>query len=196
MSAMPWTEGTHDGGVKLTYDDFLLFPDDGLRHELIDGRHYVTASPNLRHQRILGNLFEAIRLYLRQHPVGEVFIAPFDVIFSKFDVVEPDLLYISHERAKSILTPDNVRGVPELVVEVGSKSTHVRDETIKRELYERTGVAEYWTIDTYDDVIRVYRHADGTFPAPLELHRDKNDALTTPLLPGFSAPLAAIFPPV
>jgi Uma2 family endonuclease len=62
--------------VKVTYDDFLLFPDDGKRHELIDGEHYVTPSPNIRHQSILGNLYFLIRTWLEQHPVGRAFMAP------------------------------------------------------------------------------------------------------------------------
>ncbi|HZI79323.1 MAG TPA: Uma2 family endonuclease, partial [Vicinamibacterales bacterium] len=125
----------HDGalpnprGVKLTYDDFVLFPDDGLRHELIDGEHYVTPSPNTKHQLVLSNLHELIKPWLRTHAIGRVFFAPFDVVFSEINVVEPDLLYMSNERAAHILTDDNVQGVPELVVEVGSPSTRRRDET-------------------------------------------------------------------
>jgi Uma2 family endonuclease len=67
--------------VKLTYDDFLLFPDDGQRHELIDGEHFVTPSPSTPHQRIVGNLHFALRRYLVEQPIGEVFLAPFDVVF-------------------------------------------------------------------------------------------------------------------
>ena len=103
----------------------------------------MTPSPNTKHQVVCGNLHWLLRSYLHQHPVGRVFFAPFDVVFSAFDVVEPDLLYMSHERATQILTEANVQGVPELVVEIASKSTRKRDETIKRRLYQRTGVAEY-----------------------------------------------------
>src|SRR5437867_13317234 len=104
-------------GVKLTYDDFVLFPDDGKRHELIDGEHYVTPSPNTRHQGILGNLHWIIRSYLEQHPIGQVFFAPYDVVFSDFDVVEPDLLYLSNARAAGGLTPPHARRVPALSVD-------------------------------------------------------------------------------
>ena len=69
-------------GVKLTYDDFLLFPDDGKRHELIDGEHYVTPSPARKHQKIAWNLNGLLWVYLQNHPVGEAFGAPFDVVFS------------------------------------------------------------------------------------------------------------------
>ena len=98
MSGMPGRDRVQSG-VKLTYDDFLLFPDDGKRHELIDGEHYVTPSPNIRHQEISGRLYLSIASWLEVHPVGRVFYAPLDVLFSRFDVVEPDLLYASHERA-------------------------------------------------------------------------------------------------
>ena len=72
--------------VKLTYDDFVLFPDDGKRHELIDGEHYVTPSPNTKHQTVSGNLSWSIRSYLEKHPIGRVFYAPYDVVFSDIDI--------------------------------------------------------------------------------------------------------------
>jgi Uma2 family endonuclease len=99
-------------GLKLTYDDYLLFPDDGRRHELIDGEHYATPSPNTKHQRVSGNLFLVIGSWLEAHPIGRIFYAPFDVVFSNFDVVEPDLLYLSNERMAEVVTPQHVRGAP------------------------------------------------------------------------------------
>ena len=179
--------------VKLTYDDFVLFPDDGKRHELIDGEHYVTPSPNRKHQKVLGNLHLLIGNWLEQHPIGQVYFAPFDVIFTMFDVVEPDLIYMSNERAARVLTDANVKGAPELVVEIGSEGTRGRDETIKRRLYERAGVSEYWVVDPEIDVVRVYRRGTDGFKRPIELTAEDNDVLTTPLLPGLSLPLARIF---
>jgi Uma2 family endonuclease len=180
-------------GVKLTYDDFVHFPDDGKRHELIDGEHYVTPSPNTRHQRISGNLHWLLRSYLEQHPLGQVFFAPYDVVFSDFDVVEPDLLYLSNARAAEVLTPVHAKGVPELVVEIASKGTRQRDETIKRRLYERVGVSEYWVVDPAIDVIRIYRPEGERFGRPIELSREADDVLTTPLLPGLELPLRRVF---
>ena len=84
--------------VKLTYDDFVLFPDDGKRHELIDGEHYVTPSPNTRHQRIVGSLYLLIANWLEVRPIGQIFLAPYDVVFSEFDVVEAGSA-VSLERA-------------------------------------------------------------------------------------------------
>ena len=179
--------------VKLTYDDFLLFPDDGKRHELIDGEHYVTPSPNIRHQAILGNLYFLIRGWLEHHPEGRAFVAPLDVVFTTFDVVEPDLLFVSRQREPHILTAQHVTGAPDIVVEIGSPATRKRDETIKRRLYERSGVSEYWVVDPDLDVVRVYRNRDGSFDRPVELRCDADDALTTPHLDGLRMPLRRIF---
>jgi Uma2 family endonuclease len=180
--------------LKLTYDDFVLFPDDGKRHELIDGEHYVTPSPNVRHQQIQGDLFALIWNYLEAHPIGRVFTSRLDVVFSRFDVVEPDIVYLSHERAGSVLTNANLQGAPELIVEIGSPSTRQRDETIKRHVYERSGVSEYWVVDPEIDVVRVYRRtANGGFDRPIELSREAGDVLTTDLLPGLDLPLTRVF---
>ena len=180
-------------GVKLTYDDFLLFPDDGKRHELIDGEHFVTPSPNQKHQQIVLNFCLLIGNWLEQHSIGRLFLAPFDVVFTRFDVVEPDLLYMSTERAAEVLTDANVQGAPELVIEIGSRGTRKRDETIKRRLYERSGVSEYWVVDPEIDVVRVYRRGSAGFDRPTELRTEAGDTLTTPLLPGLAMPLSRIF---
>ena len=169
--------------TRLTYDDFLLFPDDGLRHEIIDGEHYVTPSPNSRHQRLLGRLHFEIELYLRAHPgSGQVFLSPLDVLFSKWDVVEPDLLFVAADQ-EDIVTEKNVQGAPALVVEIASPGTRRRDEQIKRELFDRGGVREYWIVDPDALVVRVFRRRpDGSLAAIAELTRET--VLTTPLLPG------------
>ena len=195
MSAMPGRDSVTPAGpgVKLTYDDYVLFPDDGKRHELIDGEHYVTPSPNSRHQVLLGELFGFLWTHLQTHPGGRAFLSPFDVVFSRFDVVEPDLLYMSDETAARILTSQNVQGTPDLVVEIGSPGTRKRDATIKKRLYERAGVAEYWIIDPEKDIVHIFRSADGQFAPPIELSREAGDVLSTQLLPGFSLALARLF---
>ncbi len=86
-----------------------------------------------------------------------------------------------------------ITGAPDLVVEIGSPSTRARDETIKRRLYERAGVLEYWFLDPEAEVIRVYRRVDERFARAIELSRQAGDVLTTPLLPGLEMPLTRIF---
>jgi len=190
---MSGSEDVKPAGVKLTYDDFLLFPDDGMRHELIDGEHYVTPSPNTKHQTVSMTLAVLVGGWLEANPIGRVYHAPFDVVFTRFDVVEPDLLYVSNARLGDVLTPQHVRGAPDLVIEIGSPGTRVRDETKKRALYEREGVAEYWFVDPEIDVVRTYRRAGDRFGRVMELSREANDVLTTPLLPGLELPLTRLF---
>ena len=187
------SERVKSAGMKLTYDDFVLFPDDGKRHEIIDGEHYVTLSPNTKHQRVFMNLAVAIGGWLEEHPIGRVFGAPYDVVLSLFDVVEPDLLYLSNERAADVMTSQHLKGAPELVVEIGSPGTRARDETIKRRLYERAGVSEYWCVDPELDVVRVYRREGDRFARPVELSVEAGDVLTTPLLHGLTLPLERVF---
>jgi len=104
--------------TRFTYDDFVLFPDDGKRHEIIDGEHYVTPSPNVRHQVLVGRLGFEIELYLRANlGTGQVFLSPLDVVLSHWDVVEPDLLFVAGDQP-DILTEKNIQGPPALVVEV------------------------------------------------------------------------------
>lgn len=167
--------------VQLTYADYVLFPDDGLRHEIIDGEHYVTASPATRHQRIAGNLHYLIRGYLENHPTGEVFMAPFDVLLSSFDIVVPDLVYVSSERAH-LITSKNLQGAADLVIEILSPSTRPGDERLKRDLYERSGVEEYWLVDPERDTIDVFMRVDVAFEKPVHYTRDQ--MLKTALLPG------------
>ncbi len=192
---MPGTDDVNPASprLKLTYEDFVLFPDDGKRHELIDGEHYVTASPNLKHQRVVGALYAAFTSWLEAHPVGEVLLSPFDVLLSNVDVVEPDLLYISNERKRAVLTPKHAIGAPDLVVEVASPGTRTRDETVKRRLFERSGVSEYWVVDPDLETVRVYVPVDGVFGRPTELAKEQGDVISTRLLPGFELALSRIF---
>lgn len=175
--------------TKLTYADYVLFPDDDLRHEIIEGEHYVTPSPATRHQRISGRLFHLIQSYLDTHPIGEVFDAPFDVLLSDINIVVPDLVYISNQRSHFI-TPKNLQGAPDLVIEILSPTTRPRDERLKRDVYERAGVEEYWLVDPERDLVDIYRRRGAVFQEPLRY--EKAQVLTTPLLPGLELPLHKI----
>jgi len=177
--------------TKMTYEDLLLLPEDGLRHEIIDGEHYVNASPVTKHQRVSIRLIVEISFYLREHPVGELFHAPLDIVFSRYDVVEPDLLYISNER-REIITAKNIQGSPDLLVEILSGSNRKYDEVTKRALYERTGVGEYWIVDPDHDKVRVFRrNTAGRYEIAANLSR--NETLTSPLFPTLEIALDEIF---
>jgi Uma2 family endonuclease len=179
--------------VKYTYEDLQTFPEgDGKRYEIIDGELLVTPSPMTRHQRVLGNFYWWVRSHLEKSPIGEVFFAPYDVVLSDINVVEPDLLFFSNARMDR-LTRKNAQGAPDLVVEVLSESTRRTDEIRKRKLFERFDVLEYWIVDPELDTVKIYRRAGERFDRPIELSSEAGDTLTTPLLPGFKAPLAKLF---
>ena len=172
--------------IRLTYEDFCHLPDDGKRYEIIDGELFVTPSPFLAHQRAVTRLTRYLSAFVQENDIGEVFVAPFEVLFSRFDVVEPDLLYVSKARL-SVLTEKNVQGAPDLVVEVLSSSTADRDRTIKLKLYGRSGVKEYWIIDPDEPSATIYRREAKGFKPVVTLQA--SDSLTSPLFPGFSLPL-------
>jgi Uma2 family endonuclease len=177
--------------VKLTYQDLLAMPEDGLRHELIDGVHYVSAAPRPRHQLVLARLLGRIENYLRERPVGVLLPGPADVVFTDHDVVEPDLLFVSRAR-REILTELNISGgAPELMVEILSPSTRRRDLVLKHRLYERWGVDQYWIVDPQRKTVQAFRRASDRYRLAAEL--GAGDVLTTPILPGLEIPLAEVF---
>ena len=177
---------------KLTYEDYVLFPDDGMRHEILDGEHYVTASPFVRHQRISGRIYRPLSSWVEERALGEVFYASVDVVLSPHDVAVPDLFYISKERSE-IITEKNIQGAPDLIIEIISPSTRLRDEGIKLQRYESFGIQEYWMFYPDRRTTRAYRGEGGRFRLAAELSAAAGDILRTPLLPGLEIPLAQVF---
>lgn len=178
--------------LQVTWPDLQKLPDDGKRHELIEGEHHIWTSPNLKHQTISMNIAVQLGTFLKEHRLGEVLFARFDVVLSPIDVVEPDLLYVSNERS-NIFTEDNAQGMPDLLVEIVSDTTRRMDEIVKLQLYERFGVREYWIVDPVLDTVKIYRWVDLVFTKVAELSAAAGDLLTTPLLPGLEISLPSIF---
>lgn len=181
---------------KLTVSQlWALFPDEThVRHELIDGVLFVTPNPITRHQLLVGRLSFEIELYLRAHPgVGQLFGVPLDVVLSDHDVVAPDIILIAADQTE-ILTDKNVQGPPALVVEVLSPSTRRRDIGIKRQLFDRAGVREYWIVDGKLDRVEIHRRDAGSRLCPIvQIAAADVGVLTTPILPGFAFPLNRLF---
>ena len=173
---------------KLTYEDYASLPDDE-RYELIDGELIPMPSPKKIHQRLILDLSWILRR-LEEMGLGELFIAPFDVILSRFNVVQPDLIFVSSARAH-IITEDNIRGAPDLVVEILSPSTAGYDRTTKRNLYARHGVREYWLIDPYAKTITVLTLGANGYNTHAVY--GEGDTLTSPTLAGFSLNLSDLF---
>ena len=143
----------------LTYADLEGMPEDGNRYELIDGELIVSPAPATPHQRTFGELFYRFYGHVRQTGEGEVFAAPFDVLLSEGNVVEPDIFFIAGDWAR-IVGQRNVQGVPDLVIEILSPSSRTYDTIRKALLYARAGVREYWLVDPERRAITVYALVD------------------------------------
>ena len=133
-----------DVQTNLSYADYMKTPDDE-RYELLNGELIMSPSPREIHQYISGNMHLVLGAFVRDRSLGRVYCAPFDVVLSDMDVVQPDLLFVSTKRA-AIITADNVQCAPDLVVEILSPATAERDRTIKLDLHAQHGVKEYWLV--------------------------------------------------
>ena len=174
---------------KLAYEDYARLPDDECC-ELIDGELIPMPSPKVIHQLLIFSIGSPLREFVIRLSLGKVIPSPMDVILSDFNVIQPDIIFISRDRSH-IITEDNIRGAPDLVVEILSPSTADYDRTTKRELYERHGVPEYWLVDPYAKTIAVLiLGADG-----YNVHAvyGEGDTLSSPTLAGFSLNLSELF---
>lgn len=174
----------------LTNADLGNVPDDGKRYELIGGQLFVASAPDLVHQRISGRTFRAFTYFLDDNPIGEILATP-GVIFSDFDGVIPDLVYLSNERRDEIASGARIYGPPELVIEILSPGNAMRDRREKLQLYNRFGVAEYLIIVPLERAVEVHRRENGVLRLSATYAGD--DVITTPWLPGFSCVARSLF---
>jgi Uma2 family endonuclease len=142
-----------------TYDELLQLPEDGKRYEIIEGELVEMSSPLVIHQRVVGNLFAAFREQVQSKQLGEVFIAPLDVVMTPTRVVQPDLIVVRTENRS--IVQDRIRGVPDLLVEVLSPTNYKHDTVTKRRLYARSRLHEYWIVDTEAQTIEVLELVEG-----------------------------------
>ena len=175
--------------IKFTYEDYLNTPDD-TRYELLDGELVALSSPEEFHQRVSILLGAKLVQFAVEHSLGRIYHAPFDVVLSDMDVVQPDLIFVSNERA-DIITPANIQGAPDLVVEILSPSTATRDKTFKRSLYARHGITEYWMVDLTEKTITVLRLGEREFEV-VDTYGE-GESLTSPTFQGFTLNLDDIF---
>lgn len=174
--------------AKLTYDDYANFPGDE-RYELIDGELILVASPSERHQWTATRLYR-LMLLAEDMRLGWVYFAPFDVVLTDNDVVQPDLMFISKARA-DIITAADVQGAPDLVVEILSPSTSRLDRTRKRELYERHQVKEMWLVAPEERKIWALLLRDDKLEVAGEY--GESDRFTSDTLGGLSIEVGDVF---
>ena len=170
------------------YDDLRGMPDDGKRYELIHGEIVLSPSPTAKHQRVLGRLFNRMSALVDANAQGEAFVAPFDVKFSPYNVVQPDILFIS-KGSRNALAENSLNGSPPLVVEILSPSNRMQDLVQKAAIYAPNEVLEYWVADPETETIMVYELKEGQY-VPIEA---KSGFAKSIVLSGFDVRLRDVF---
>ena len=152
---------------RWTYADYCKIPEDGKRHEIIDGRHYVSPSPDYEHQVASANLHHRLMMAITDRGKGVVVAAPMDLDLGTGTVVQPDVIVIVKGN-RGVIRGKKITGVPDLLVEILSPSTRRRDLRLKRLRYERAGVREYWIVDRNARAVSQFVLRDGTYDPPIE----------------------------
>src|SRR2546427_8429636 len=150
------------GRSGLTYEDFCALPDDGLRYEIIDGMLFAEPAPRRAHQKAVGNLFAILHAWVRAHDLGEVYVAPFDVILDPRTTVEPDLMFVVKDRL-AIVAERGVEAAPDLLVEVLSPGTARRDRVRKLNAYARHGVRHYWLGGPEGEAVQAFELVEDAY---------------------------------
>ncbi len=175
---------------RMSAAEFAALPEGPPYFQLVEGELFFMASPNRLHQDIVGNLYFAIKAYLRANrQLGRVYMAPSDVKLDDENVFEPDVYYVSKERA-GILTNQGATGAPDIVVEVLSPSTLRLDREKKRLIYFKAGVRELWFILPDRRLIEV--HLPSTEPGSVRA-LGSGELLETPVLAGWSMRVDELF---
>ncbi len=172
--------------TKLDYQDYCAIPPDGKRYELIDGEVHVTPAPSPLHQRLVGNLFVALREHFGRR--AEVFISPIDVILTPHDVVQPDLVVVANP---SQVSGRGIEGPPLLVIEVLSPTTTVFDRTTKSQRYAALGIPHYWIVDPETRALECFRRQESAYRLVGAFGPD--DTLIHPDFPGLRLGLAVLW---
>ncbi len=174
---------------RVSYADLQRMPEDGNRYELYDGELYVVPSPMPRHQLVSKRLLVAL-VEFTQDNGGEVFFAPFDIVLSEYNVVQPDLIYFGPESARRIRLDEHVRFPPDVAVEVLSPSTARNDRGRKRDLMARYNVPEFWVVDPREHSIELSMLGTGGYGPAKVIARG---SFASPTIAGFEIHVADLF---
>lgn len=176
---------------RVSYSDLERAPEDGRRYELYDGEVFVVPAPVRRHRVVQQLIAEMLGAYALRHG-GFAVDSPIDIVFSEYDVLQPDVVYFSAERAHLVDLDRVIRDAPDLCVEVVSPSTAAPDRGRRMQLFARYGVREYWIVDPVARSIEVYRLLGSAYGLLLEASGDT--LMTTPMLADGSVRAASLFP--
>lgn len=166
----------NENGKLWDYFAYAAIPNDGKKHEIIRGEHHVNLVPNLYHQEVSRHIQFQLYTQIELTELGKVMDAPVDLQLSEHDIVQPDLVVVTRQR-KHILTPTKIKGVPDLVIEILSPSNSDHDLKTKRNLYQATGIPEYWIVFPDEHKILQLILVDGAYTEAIE---DKSITMKMP----------------
>ena len=175
----------------VSYADLQRMPDDGHRYELYDGELWMVPAPLPLHQIVAGRIYVALVEHVRRSG-GAAFMAPFDIVLSEYNVVQPDVIYFGPESARRINPDEHVRFPPDAAFEVLSPSTARNDRGRKRRLMEKYRVAEYWVIDPRARSIELSRLRNSGYGEPSLVSKGR---CASSVIAGFEIDLADLFAP-
>jgi Uma2 family endonuclease len=172
----------------MTYEDYAALPDDGRRFELINGELVVAAAPNAKHLVASKRYYDYLNAFIEAGDLGMVFYAPYELKYSEYDAVQPDLFFVRRDRL-GIVQLDYMTEAPDLVSETLSPSNWRYDLVTKAAIYARLGVREYWIIDPENETILVQVLRDGVY---VSVTSDDGIARSE-ILPGFAIDPKVLF---
>ena len=171
--------------------EYLAMPEGAPYFQFISGKAIEMAAPILIHQQIISNLNIYLGLFIKQKKLGILYPAPIDVYFTETDYFQPDLVFVSNERSEILENRKNIKGAPDLVVEVLSPSTGYYDLSHKKAIYEQEGVREYWLVYPDEFRVEVLQNSDNGFVVLNQAR--KTGVVRSAVLEGFALEIAEIF---
>lgn len=174
---------------RYTYEDYERLP-EGSPYQLIGGELIMTPAPIPYHQDILGKIFYGLKRFLEENNLGKIYVAPIDVYFSATDVYQPDIIFISKERL-NIIGEKKIEGSPDIVIEILSPQTAYYDLRVKKDMYEKSGVSEYWIVDPIKRSIELYKNSEKKFE--LITSAEGKGKIESRLIKGFSVGIEGLF---
>lgn len=174
---------------KYTYQDYLHTP-EGERYQLVEGYLIKEPSPATYHQRLSIKIGFALEKYVTENQLGEILVAPCDVHLDDKTVLQPDIMFISKDR-ENIITEKNIKGAPDLTIEIVSPSSAYVDLVKKKRIYAKFKVKEYWIIYSEEKTAEIYTLKGNFFN--LRKTFIEKDILVSPLLKDLKVSLSQIF---
>ncbi len=147
--------------TRMTWSDYAALPADGKQYQVVEGELIVAPAPNVPHQEIAGQLYRQLAGFVENTDAGKILIAPVDVVLDENNIFQPDLVFIQKSRLG--IVQNQVRGAPDLAIEVLSPSTAAFDRERKAETFARFGVPHFWLVSPMDETVILYRLAEGKY---------------------------------